>query len=425
MSTHPRRPGADSPIAPRAAPAGRSCEELPAAPCPNAGYARRRVSSKQEQEQASPEVVEVAKDVLRMQLPIEMPGLGHVNMYCLLDDEGAAVVDPGLPGPESWRAIGERLAQAGLKVRDVHTVLITHSHPDHFGGAGRFAAEAESRVIAHRDFTLYGRKAGDGVPEWSVEDLGCHAHAHDHDHDEERGERDGDDRRAPQAVAQGLEDEPPTWLAEPGERPRTPWGGVSPAPTPEQRERWQRMRAMGAAFLPKVTHVVQEGSVVRLARREWLVRFTPGHTADHICLHDPDEGVFLAGDHVLPSITPHISGLGDNPDPLQTFYDSLEEVGRIEHVSRCLPAHGHPFDDLGARAAAIRVHHDQRLERIKTISKKLGPATVQAFSRELFQERNWGPMAESETYAHLEHLRLQKLAECHRDEAGMLIYVTD
>ena len=73
------------------------------------------MSKKQEQEQASPEVVEVAKDVLRMQLPIEMPGLGHVNMYCLVDDEGAAVVDPGLPGPDNWQAVGERLAQAGIE----------------------------------------------------------------------------------------------------------------------------------------------------------------------------------------------------------------------------------------------------------------------------------------------------------------------
>jgi hypothetical protein len=47
---------------------------------------------------------------------------------------------------------------------------------------------------------------------------------------------------------------------------------------------------------------------------------------------------------------------------------------------------------------------------------------VEAISHELFQERNWGSMAESETYAHLEHLRLRAQAECHRDQAGLLIY---
>jgi hypothetical protein len=34
---------------------------------------------KQEQESARDEVTEVAPGVLRMELPIRMPGLGHVN----------------------------------------------------------------------------------------------------------------------------------------------------------------------------------------------------------------------------------------------------------------------------------------------------------------------------------------------------------
>ena len=55
--------------------------------------------TKQEQEPASEEVTEVADGVLRMQLPISLPGLGHVNCYALVDGDGVALVDPGLPGP--------------------------------------------------------------------------------------------------------------------------------------------------------------------------------------------------------------------------------------------------------------------------------------------------------------------------------------
>ena len=46
------------------------------------------MAHRQEQESADTEVTEVAPNILRMQLPIRMPGLGHVNMYALLDDEG-------------------------------------------------------------------------------------------------------------------------------------------------------------------------------------------------------------------------------------------------------------------------------------------------------------------------------------------------
>jgi hypothetical protein len=39
----------------------------------------------------------------------------------------------------------------------------------------------------------------------------------------------------------------------------------------------------------------------------------------------------------------------------------------------------------------------------------------------LFRERSWGPMAESETYAHLEHLRLTGAAE-RIEEVDQFLY---
>ena len=53
---------------------------------------------KQEQETASEDISEVAAGVLRAQLPVNLPGLGHVNCYILEDEDGIAVIDPGLPG---------------------------------------------------------------------------------------------------------------------------------------------------------------------------------------------------------------------------------------------------------------------------------------------------------------------------------------
>jgi glyoxylase-like metal-dependent hydrolase (beta-lactamase superfamily II) len=190
---------------------------------------------------------------------------------------------------------------------------------------------------------------------------------------------------------------------------------------PDEDERWRRMFERGLA-VPRLTHTVRQGSVIRLAGRAWSVWHTPGHTADHVCLMDREQGVFVSGDHVLPSITPHISGLGDAADPLREFYDSLDRVLEVGPVQRCLPAHGHPFADLEERVGAIKRHHHERLDKLKTIGARIGPATVQAFSEELFQRRSWGPLAESETYAHLEHLRLAKQAEAQRRSDGCLIY---
>jgi hypothetical protein len=86
-----------------------------------------------------------------------------------------------------------------------------------------------------------------------------------------------------------------------------------------------------------------------------------------------------------------------------------------------LPAHGHPFDDVVTRAEDIKRHHQERLERLRTASLALGPSTVETLSHELFRPARWGAMAESETYAHLEHLRLLGQADVRR-ENGKLVY---
>lgn len=363
---------------------------------------------RQEQEPAQTEVTEVAPDILRMQLPIFMPGLGHVNCYALLDDDGATLVDPGLPSAGSFRALESRLRQADLKVEDCHTVVVTHSHPDHFGGASRVLDRSDGRLIAHHSFHL-GMTAPP-KPEIAVDDLQAHA-------DAESGHPVPDDP----ARSKAREPFKPVQSSFSGP---TPWGGGMPKPPMRMRLRWRLMRLLGRAMmrLPTITDPAMGGDILRLGRREVFVVHTPGHTEDHICLHDPESEVFLAGDHVLPTITPHISGLSLNPDPLQAFFDSLDTAAAIEHVSQVLPAHGHPFADLDARCLAIKEHHYDRLVKVKEIGRELGPSTVNAIMQRLFRKRSWGPMAESETYAHLEHIRLLGDGDRHQDSKGRLLY---
>jgi glyoxylase-like metal-dependent hydrolase (beta-lactamase superfamily II) len=338
-----------------------------------------------------------------------MPGLGHVNCYAIPDREGAAVIDPGLPGPGTWRALQDRLRRAGLAPRHVHTVIVTHSHPDHFGGAARFARECGARVVAHRSFRFGPYRPSPSGSEVSVDDLAAQAPA-------------GDDA---DAGADSAQREAEVALSQATTSGLTPWGGERPRPPLHTRLKWQVLRWLGGSIVPAVTHPVEHGDVLELAGREWFVVHTPGHTADHFCLHDPETGTFLAGDHVLPSITPHISGISTSPDPLSSFFYSLDRVAEISGVKRVLPAHGHPFDDLRARTQAIKRHHYERLARVREISREIGaPASVEQFSQRLFRPRSWGSMAESETFAHLEHLRIAGEAERGTDRRGRFLYLT-
>ena len=342
---------------------------------------------KQEQEDASTEVTEVAPGVVRTQLPISMPGLGHVNCYVLEDERGVAVVDPGLPGQDSWDHLVDRLTGAGYAVDDVHTVVVTHSHPDHFGGAMRLHHEAGAEIVTHETFRTI----------FDTSDLD------DHEDSEELDVNSPDDREA------AME----RYFSKP-----SPWGGRRAGPSPEFMERMRRAGgSAGSVFAtPRPTQPLVDGQTIKLARREWVAMHTPGHTYDHLCLYDPEFGVVLTGDHVLPSITPHISGLTPNADPLALFFASLKRMSAMSDVSIALPAHGHPFDDLSGRAEHIIEHHEERLDIIRDAQPDLPNGTVADFMRVLFKERSWGDMAESETYAHLEHLRELGELERHFDD---------
>ena len=344
---------------------------------------------KQEQLPATDGVIEVAPGILRLQLPIAMPGLGHVNCYILEDERGIAVVDPGLPGPASWKELSDRLDAAGVPLRAIHTVVVTHSHPDHYGGARFLREETGADLLTHRTFRNWFDPLEPDLD-------------------------DTDDLLDPEPVP--LADPNVEALREALLHGRTPWGGpwhrISDRAEPE---------AMKWYATPRPTIPVDDADVVKLARRDWVAIHTPGHTPDHLCLFDPANGVLLSGDHVLPTITPHIGGIGTGVDPLQSFLDSLADMHQLDGVTTVLPAHGQPFTDLGGRVDAIRDHHLERLEKLREVGRDLDGDTVEAYSQRLFRERSWGPMAESETYAHLEHLHIAGRAE-RWEEHGFLHY---
>jgi glyoxylase-like metal-dependent hydrolase (beta-lactamase superfamily II) len=329
---------------------------------------------RQEAQDAVDEVTEVAPGVLRVQLPIVgFPGLGHVNCYVLEDERGFAVVDPGMMGKDNWKRLATRLASAGAPLARIHTVVVTHSHPDHFGGAGFLQKESGAALVTHRYFRTWWDPTE--PPDVSPEEL------------------------------------PPV------ESPvgRQPWGG-SGVNIPARRRALLKARGVMPRLFraPRPTMRLGDAEPIRLGRREWISVHTPGHTADHLCLYDPEFGTLISGDHVLPTITPHISGISKG-DPLQAFFDSLDKVAAFSDAQVVLPAHGHPFGDLAGRVADIKSHHIDRLELLRSASHELGrPASVPEMSTYLFSPRAQGPMADSETYAHLEHLR--RIGQADRSE---------
>lgn len=323
----------------------------------------------QKQEQLGPieGVRELAPGVLRVQLPIRFTGLGHVNMYVLLDERGAAVVDPGLPGRSSWSTIHRGLAEAGIPLERVHSVFATHSHPDHFGGVGRLARKSGASFVTHDAYRVFWSRHGHDWVE--VDDATATVEALSR-----RGVHPWHD----DSDAQGF-------------------GGAVRALHP-------RHIMYGSVRSPRPDRTVVDNEVLGLARRNWIAVHTPGHTGDHLCLYDREHGLLVSGDHVLPTITPHVAALGSGPDPLGTYLQSLAKVAALD-VEMVLPAHGLEFGGLARRVDEIKEHHEHRFDDLARVSAEFArPATTVELSQRIYPERLWGFLAESETYAHLVYL---------------------
>lgn len=332
---------------------------------------------REERRPAREEVEEVVPGVLRMQLPISLPGLGHVNCYALEDKDGVTLIDPGLPGPRTYQVLRKRMKMAGFPMSRIHTVVVTHSHPDHFGQVGALKTLYNVKVIAHSSFRTFL----DPEAEADEQDL---------------------------AISDGPSEARHDPMRENVLTDVTPWGGARyQLPWHRKLGYWAIRQATGKVLATsEPTKPVADNEVLELGGREWVAVHTPGHTRDHLCLWDRDAGVMISGDHVLPTITPHISGMGETMDPLADFFRSLDRMKETPGVTNVLPAHGLDFSGLAERAEDIKIHHLERLQILRDASGELGSGTVNDYMRRLFSERSWGSMAESETFAHLEHLRI-------------------
>jgi glyoxylase-like metal-dependent hydrolase (beta-lactamase superfamily II) len=282
--------------------------------------------------------------------------LRSINAYLIEGSSGHALVDTGMHTKEAEVALHAALADAGIAIEKVQRVFVTHLHPDHIGMAGTLE-RAGAEIVMH------GPELQNAARMWS------------RDH--------------------AMVDETYAWF----ER-----HGMPAAVDAGMRESWLEIgRAVDE--VERVTEA-SDGEGLDLGGRPVRLKWTPGHTDYHAVLIDEPERVLFAGDHVLPRIT---SNVGLYPfsrdDPVGDFLDSLRAV-RTLPVTRVLPAHGDPFDDLPGRVDQILAHHEDRL---RATLDAIGDAERDAYAvcRTLFpvlrsphEER----FALAETLAHLRYL---------------------
>lgn len=260
------------------------------------------------------------------------------NLYVIDNGGQYYLVDCGSGLPDSnqqlidgFTAIQDQY-NAHITLQNLHAILITHGHMDHFGG-----------LSFVREFT----NAPIGVHLLDVRVLS---------HYEERRT----------VAARQLE----IYLEQ---------AGISP----QHRQNIMQLYlyAKGIYRSTAVQFTLDEGQPFH----DIDIYHVPGHCPGQVCLKIDD--IMLTADHILSRITPHQApesitlnmGLGH-------YLNSLDKIGRIPGIQLGLGGHEKPMEDIYSRIDDIKKSHGRRLDKVLDICTT--PKTIAQISQELFGSQN-------------------------------------
>lgn len=315
-------------------------------------------------------MTEIIPGINQFKIPIPNNPLENTNCYLVQGDDGYLLIDPGVNNDAAWAALEKGLTEVGVTFAEITQILATHSHGDHYGLTGRVKQLSQAKILVHH-------LVRDQIKAMSASI-------------EERG------RQMEQ------------WLR---------LNGVPNLNPSEFQMVASRMPWFTNSTMPDV--MLQGGETITVGDFSFKVLWTPGHDPGHICLYDSNQKLLFSGDHVLPSITPHVALQSQTQlsmNPLGDFLNSLNIVRQLD-VDLVLPAHEQTFTNLQTRIEEIIEHHETRNAEILTALKTQSKTTYE-ISTEIMWMRDVGArpfrdltpmdkrMAVTEALAHMEALRI-------------------
>jgi len=105
--------------------------------------------------------------------------------------------------------------------------------------------------------------------------------------------------------------------------------GGSRAWLPDPESAVEKHRESSISLPGSRIHPLRDGDTLSVGQYHFRCVETPVTLPGHLCLFEPEAGIFFSGDHILDSITPNISG-GPENDPLGDFEASLDKVAAYD-----------------------------------------------------------------------------------------------
>jgi glyoxylase-like metal-dependent hydrolase (beta-lactamase superfamily II) len=304
-------------------------------------------------------VVAIAPGVLWLRMPLPF-ALDHINLWLLDDGPCWTIVDCGYALPQT-RALWRQILEERLAGRPVGRILVTHYHPDHIGLAGWLGERCAAPLwITEKEWLHARMMTGDGAADYAA---------------------------AARRFARRA--------------------GLDAAASRIFGERHAGYKS-GVPSVPPAYHRLADGMTLAIGGREWRVIVGEGHAPELACLYCAATGTLIAGDQILPRISPNISVAPHEPagDPLARYLASLAKLRReLPPETLVLPSHHLPFRGVHGRIDELAAHHRERCAEVVAACAR--PQSAAELMPLLFRrplDRHQTGFALGETLAHLHYL---------------------
>jgi len=314
-------------------------------------------------------VKEVFPDVFQFRIPLPIPSLRYLNSYLIRAESQYLLIDTGMCNDEAFGELSRQLAQIRVKPQNLTEILVTHFHIDHVGLVSRLRKLSGAQLIVSAKETEAVRL--------TLQTYGSHWKDLTNFYK---------DAGIPKELVGRMIDSTPSRL---------------------YQEVYEE--------LGRPSRTLEDGEEISIGGYSFQTIWTPGHSPGHICLYEPERRLLIAGDHLLPTITPHVTQWGEERNILADYLDSLEKVGKLD-VDVVLPGHEELFKNHRKRIRELQGHHRARAMEILSEIKAKGLTAYQIASRISWdvEYSSWErfPMfqkflAVGETLAHIKFLEEQ------------------
>jgi glyoxylase-like metal-dependent hydrolase (beta-lactamase superfamily II) len=314
-------------------------------------------------------VKELFPNLFQLRIPLPIPALEHLNSYLVQGKSRYLLIDTGMFTDEAFGELQRQLAEIGVKPQDITDILVTHFHVDHAGLVSRLRSLSGAQLMV-------SAKEAEGA------------------------------RLASMTYESRLKNFVDFYK-----------GAGVPGEFVEQMLKATPVRLYKAIYeeLGRPSRSLKDGEEISVGAYRFRTIWTPGHSPGHICLYEPDWRLLVAGDHLLPTITPHVTQWGKEGNPLADYLDSLDKVEKLD-VDAVLPGHEEPFTNHRKRVRELKEHLRSRTMEMLSELKRQELTAYQIASRIRWNVDypSWDRfpsfqkiLATGETLAHLKFLEEQ------------------